>query len=74
MDTYDLSMDPEVAAQVGKQPRKAWDSFVNEENKSRVCPEALDLIDKMLRYDPASRILPREAMEHSFFANVKKGK
>jgi casein kinase II subunit alpha len=74
LDAYDLQMEPQVQAQVGTCPRKEWKSFETEDNKSRICPEVLDLIDKMLRYDPASRVLPKEAMEHVFFASVHKGK
>ena len=31
----------------------------------------MDLLDKMLVFDHAMRILPKEAMEHPFFARVK---
>lgn len=67
LDAYDLDLPPEVVQQLGKFPRKDWMDFANDSNKERVCPEALDFIDKMLRYDPAARILPKEAMEHKFF-------
>ena len=33
--------------------------------------EALDLLSKMLRYDHAERVTPRDAMEHPYFKPVK---
>eukprot|EP00933_Yihiella_yeosuensis_P038487 TRINITY_DN3241_c1_g2_i1.p1 TRINITY_DN3241_c1_g2~~TRINITY_DN3241_c1_g2_i1.p1 ORF type:complete len:337 (-),score=72.04 TRINITY_DN3241_c1_g2_i1:171-1181(-) len=72
LDSYDLELEPEIEDRVGKMPRKPWASFKNKENEERCTPEALDLIDKMLRYDPAARILPKEAMAHAFFEEVRK--
>jgi casein kinase II subunit alpha len=36
-----------------------------------VTEEAIDLLSKMLKYDHAERITPREAMEHPYFKPVK---
>lgn len=72
LDAYDLELELEVEQRLGKLPRKPWSSFKNKENADRCSPEALDLIDKMLRYDPAARILPKEAMAHAFFEEVRK--
>lgn len=36
-----------------------------------VSPEALDLLDKMLRYDKNERIIPKEAMKHEYFDPVR---
>lgn len=74
LDAYDLQMEPDLAARLsGNIPRKEWKDLVTDANKHRAsCPEVIDLIDKLLRYDPASRVLPKEAMDHPFFASVKK--
>mmetsp|Transcript_168470 Transcript_168470/g.541398 ORF Transcript_168470/g.541398 Transcript_168470/m.541398 type:complete len:87 (-) Transcript_168470:52-312(-) len=71
LDAYDLDPDPEVTDRLGVHARKDWMSFKTEDNKERVCPEVVDLIDKLLRYDPAARILPKEAMQHPFFKSVR---
>ena len=34
-------------------------------------PEALDFLDKLLRYDHQERLTAREAMEHLYFFPVK---
>ena len=33
--------------------------------------EALDFLDRLLRFDPAERISAREAMDHPYFAPVR---
>ena len=34
-----------------RHSRKRWERFVHGENQHLVSPEALDLLDKLLRYD-----------------------
>lgn len=36
-----------------------------------VTEEALDLLDKMLRYDKNDRIRPKEAMAHPYFDPIR---
>eukprot|EP00405_Crypthecodinium_cohnii_P022661 CAMPEP_0206477740 /NCGR_PEP_ID=MMETSP0324_2-20121206/35602_1 /ASSEMBLY_ACC=CAM_ASM_000836 /TAXON_ID=2866 /ORGANISM="Crypthecodinium cohnii, Strain Seligo" /LENGTH=342 /DNA_ID=CAMNT_0053953841 /DNA_START=57 /DNA_END=1085 /DNA_ORIENTATION=- len=71
LDTYALEPDEETQDVLGYFPRREWISFKNVDNEERVVPDALDLIDKLLRYDPAARALPKEAMEHPFFKKVR---
>lgn len=70
LNTYDLDIGA-LAAKLGDLPKKPWTALITEDNKDRVCPEALDLLNKMLVYDPACRILPKEAMLHPFFDPVR---
>ncbi|CAB1313957.1 unnamed protein product [Coregonus sp. 'balchen'] len=49
------------------QTRKRWEQFVQTENQHLVSPEALDLLDKLLRYDHQQRLTATEAMEHPYF-------
>jgi len=53
-------------------PRKPWTKFINPENQALCSSDALDLIDKMLQYDHAARITPRECFDHPFFDMIKK--
>ena len=41
--------------------------FVHSENQHLVSPEALDFLDKLLRYDHQERLTAREAMDHPYF-------
>jgi casein kinase II subunit alpha len=52
-------------------PKKPWNKFITNEN-GNLCPnEAIELLSKMLVYDHAERITPKEAMEHEYFNPVK---
>lgn len=52
--------------------RKKWERFVHAENQHLVTPEAIDFLDKLLRYDHQDRLTAKEAMEHAYFAPVVK--
>lgn len=72
---YDLnqvrSMPPKMETCLSsfacRQSRKRWEQFVQTENQHLVSPEALDLLDKLLRYDHQQRLTATEAMEHPYF-------
>jgi casein kinase II subunit alpha len=51
--------------------KKAWVKFVTPENKHLCSEEAIDLLSKMLLYDHAERITPKDAMEHAYFLPLK---
>jgi len=40
---------------------------VHSENQHLVTPEALDFLDKLLRYDHFERLTAREAIDHPYF-------
>jgi casein kinase II subunit alpha len=44
---------------------------VTTTNEHLVNEEALDLLSKMLVYDHAMRVTPRDAMDHPYFAPIK---
>uniref|UniRef100_A0A3Q0QVL3 non-specific serine/threonine protein kinase n=1 Tax=Amphilophus citrinellus TaxID=61819 RepID=A0A3Q0QVL3_AMPCI len=50
--------------------RKRWERFVHSENQHLVSPEALDFLDKLLRYDHQARLTAREAMDHPYFCKL----
>ncbi|KAA8593630.1 hypothetical protein FQN60_009746 [Etheostoma spectabile] len=52
--------------------RKRWERFVHSENQHLVSPEALDFLDKLLRYDHQARLTAREAMDHPYFFPIVK--
>lgn len=52
---------------VFRHSRKRWERFVHSENQHLVSPEALDFLDRLLRYDHYERYTAREAMDHPYF-------
>lgn len=63
--TYGLNL-PEEFKYSGYKKKKFSD-FVEDYNKHLVDDKVLDLIGKMLMFDPTKRITAKEALEHSFF-------
>jgi len=70
IDKYQIELDPRFNDILGRHSRKRWERFVHAENQHLVTPEAIDFLDKSLRYDHADRLTAKEAMEHPYFAPV----
>lgn len=66
MDKYNIELDPRFNDILGRHSRKRWERFVHTENSHLVSPEALDFLDRLLRYDHADRLTAKEAMEHPY--------
>jgi casein kinase II subunit alpha len=50
--------------------RKPWTRFITSENQRYITNEAIDFLDKLLRYDHQDRLTAREAQAHPYFGNV----
>ncbi|KAJ3593959.1 hypothetical protein NHX12_006292 [Muraenolepis orangiensis] len=64
---YHIELDTRFKDLLGQQTKKRWEQFVQTENQHLVSPEALDLLDKLLRYDHQQRLTAAEAMQHPYF-------
>ena len=56
---------------LNRKEQKPWKSLVNRKNKDLAVDDALDLIDKCLRYDHQERISAEEALKHPYFDEVR---
>uniref|UniRef100_A0A8C2KS73 non-specific serine/threonine protein kinase n=1 Tax=Cyprinus carpio TaxID=7962 RepID=A0A8C2KS73_CYPCA len=72
IDKYNIELDPRFNDILGRHSRKRWERFVHSENQHLVSTEALDFLDKLLRYDHRARLTAREAMEHPYFYPIVK--
>ncbi|KAH6566441.1 hypothetical protein BASA62_006692 [Batrachochytrium salamandrivorans] len=70
LDRYDIELNEHFDDILKRQERKGWESFVTPDNQRYISPEALDLLDRLLRYDHQERLTPREAMAHAYFEPV----
>jgi len=68
---HSLQLDYHFSSHLRRQPRRSLFHFVTDENCDLAVPQVIDLLDKMLVYDPAFRLSPREAMEHPYFRSVR---
>jgi casein kinase II subunit alpha len=71
LEKYNIKLDSQFDAILGRYSKKSWRRFITEENKHLCSDEALDLLDKMLVYDHQMRITAQEAMRHPFFNQVR---
>ena len=71
IEKYGLTLDNHYNGILGNYPKKPWNKFINDENKHLCSNEAIDLLSKMLIYDRAQRITPKEAMMHPYFKSVR---
>jgi casein kinase II subunit alpha len=53
LDKYEIELDAQYDDILGRFSKKPWHSFVNSENQRFVSNEAIDFLDKLLRYDHA---------------------
>uniref|UniRef100_A0A8C7YBZ1 non-specific serine/threonine protein kinase n=1 Tax=Oryzias sinensis TaxID=183150 RepID=A0A8C7YBZ1_9TELE len=72
IDKYNIELDPRFNDILGRHSRKRWERFVHSENQHLVSTEALDFLDKLLRYDHQARLTAREAMDHPYFFPIVK--
>ena len=50
-----------------RYPRKPWTRFITSENQRYISNEAVDFLDKLLRYDHQERLTAREAQAQPYF-------
>lgn len=53
-----------------RYPRKPWTRFITSENQRYISNEAIDLLDKLLRYDHQARVTAREAQMQPYFGKL----
>jgi len=70
IDKYSIDLDVRFNDILGRHSKKRWDRFRHSENQHLVSEEAIDFLDKLLRYDQLERLTAREAMDHPFFQPV----
>jgi serine/threonine protein kinase len=53
-----------------RHSKKRWERFAHNENQHLVSAEAIDFLDKLLKYDHAERLTARQSMEHPYFCKL----
>lgn len=59
LDKYDIELDAQYDDILSRYPKKPWHSFVNADNQRFVSNDAIDFLDKLLRYDHQVRYSPK---------------
>ncbi|KAJ2847372.1 Casein kinase II subunit alpha [Coemansia brasiliensis] len=68
---YNIVLNETYHRILGTYPRKSWHKFITIENQRFVSPEAIDFLDRLLRYDHMERLTAKEAMSHPYFNPVR---
>lgn len=70
MDKYKLTLDPAFRDTLGKHkyPARPFSDFVNETNSHLATPQALQFLEKLLKFDHQERYTTREALASPYFA------
>ncbi|KAL6215416.1 hypothetical protein ACLB2K_014846 [Fragaria x ananassa] len=68
---FHLVLEPRLEALVGRHSKKSWQRFVTSDNRHLVSSEAINFLDKLLRYDHQERLTAKEAMAHPYFSEVR---
>ena len=71
IEKYDLPLPDSLPNSILRSRPKPWWSIVNAENASLANEDAIDLLDKCLRYDHTERITAKDALNHPYFDPVR---
>lgn len=71
LSRYGIELDPQLESMLGRYSRKPWSRFINNDNSHLTSDDALDFLDKLLRFDHQERMTSKEALEHHYFDPVR---
>ncbi|KDE04344.1 CMGC/CK2 protein kinase [Microbotryum lychnidis-dioicae p1A1 Lamole] len=71
LEKYDIELSREFDEILGRYAKKPWSRFITSENQRFISNEAIDFLDKLLRYDHQERLTAQEAMQHAYFEPVR---
>jgi casein kinase II subunit alpha len=71
LEKYNLELDPQFNTLLGSYSKKQWSRFITVENQNLATNDAIDLLDKLLKYDHQERLTAKEAMAHPYFNAVR---
>ncbi|KIY50314.1 kinase-like protein [Fistulina hepatica ATCC 64428] len=71
LQKYCIHFETEHESLLSNYPRQLWTRYINADNQVYASPDALDLLDKLLRYDHQERLTARECQAHVYFNSVR---
>jgi casein kinase II subunit alpha len=66
----DVRINKKILEKIKNYEKKEWKSFVNENNKYLINDEVIDLLEKLLKFDPGERIKAKDAVKHPYFKEI----
>jgi len=71
LKAYGIHFETDLESLLRNYPKQPWLRFVTPDNQPQASPEALDLLEKLLKYDHRARLTAREAQGHAYFNSVR---
>lgn len=68
---YDIPYPEVLNGAIARRKPRPWRCFVDSDNRMLATDDALDLIDRCIRFDHQERITADEALRHPFFDPVR---
>jgi len=68
LNKYGIRLNPLFDGLLGRFSRRPWSSFVSKSNARYITPEAIDLLDNLLKFDHKQRLWANQAKAHPYFA------
>ncbi|PTB37074.1 uncharacterized protein TrAFT101_010807 [Trichoderma asperellum] len=68
VEKYDIDTTPDGFDDIPHFEKTPLQNLFNEDNEKYASIEAIDLLDKLLRWDHAERITANDAMSHAYFS------
>ena len=71
IDKYNIK-PPSFVSGYKEYKGKKWRDYIDDKtNKKFIDDDAIDLLDKLLKYDPNQRLTAKEAMQHKYFEKLR---
>ncbi|KAH0524256.1 hypothetical protein TsFJ059_006787 [Trichoderma semiorbis] len=67
VEKYDIETDPDGVDAIPYYEKRNWESFFSEGNERYRSDEAVDLLDRLLRWDHKQRLTAAEALNYAYF-------
>ncbi|KAJ7153691.1 kinase-like domain-containing protein [Mycena filopes] len=71
LKAYSIPFESDLEDLLGNYPPRPWTRFITPENQHLATPDALALVDRLLRFDPRERPTAAEAMAGTYFGTVR---
>ncbi|KAJ6499225.1 kinase-like domain-containing protein [Mycena sanguinolenta] len=72
LKTYNIHFETDIDSLLVNYPKQPWSRFITAENRHLgSVADALDLVEKLLRYDHQERLTAKEAEAHPYFNSVR---
>lgn len=72
VEKYNIELDPVFDGKLEGHKGAPWGYFVKKSvNPELTTEDAIDLLENLLQYDHADRILPKDAMKHRYFDAIR---